>query len=168
MRHSSLPALLIRNSLVTGTQIIDAIDATSATSTTWLEHLLATGALDENQVSELLAQETRLQRCSPQQLVAASPAAIECIPADIAIEHRAIPVGIDADGYLVVAMVDPTDSAAIEELGFFAGRPVLREVASATALACALHHYYGAPTVLWPRPAQRASTAPTYAMQAQV
>ncbi len=166
MSHSTLPGLLIRESLVTAEQILGALDATRGTDVTWLEQLLASGVLDENELSERTADVARLQRCEPQQLSAISPDVLDCIPADIAIEHRVIPLGIDGDGYLRVAMVDPTDDSAVEEIGFFAGRPVLREVASATALACALHHYYGARTLLWPRQVQRAVTAPSYAMAA--
>ena len=39
---------------------------------------------------------------------------------------------------------------ALEELQFFAGTRVMREVVVPTAHAWALHRYYGVPSVLWP------------------
>jgi hypothetical protein len=155
MKHSNLSALLVRRGLVDLELILQAAETTKGTSCTWLEYLLLAGVLDEDQLCACLIGNERVQRCDLNELARVPHAVLASVPPDVAIEHRVVPVGVDADGYLRLVMVDPTDAVAVEEVGFFTGRSLLREVANASMVAWALHHYYGGESVLWPRAPQQ-------------
>lgn len=156
MKNARLQSLLVERALVTPDQIEDAIDITQGTGCSWIEHLLLTSMLDEETLARTVADAAWVTRCNPELLTRVSPDILKALPADIAIEHHAVPLAFDGDD-LQIAMLDPTDSLAIEELGFFANRPIVREVAPATAIAWAHHHYYGARSALWPRPQRQIS-----------
>lgn len=157
MKNARLQTLLVERALVSPTQLADAVARTTGAGCTWLEHLLLTGVFDEEQLCRCVATAAWVECCDPTLIAQIAPDVLSCLPAEVAIEHHAVPVGFDDDGDLRIAMLDPTDSTAIEELGFFAGRPIVREAATATAIAWALHHYHGARSALWPRAQQRIS-----------
>src|SRR5262245_2376336 len=69
----------------------------------------------------------------------------------MAIELRAIPVSLDADNNLTVAMSDPSDRHAVDEISFFTGAYVVRAVATQMQIAWCLAHYYGHVTNLGER-----------------
>ncbi len=155
MKNQRLRTLLIERALITPRQLEDAIARTQGAGCTWIEHLLTTGILDEERLCTVVSQTAFVQRCVPEALVTVPRNVLTCIPADVALEHRVVPISIDSDGDLHLVMLDACDDTALEEATFFANRPVTREVATATSIAWALHQHYGAPTALWPRAAQR-------------
>ena len=69
----------------------------------------------------------------------------------VAIELRAIPVSLDSDNNLTVAMSDPSDRHAVDEIAFFTGSYVVRAVATQMQIAWCLAHYYGHITELGER-----------------
>src|SRR3982750_80984 len=70
----------------------------------------------------------------------------------MAIELRAIPVSLDGDNTLpLVAMSDPSDRHAVDEIAFFTGSYVVRAVATQMQIAWCLAHYYGHVTGLGQR-----------------
>jgi hypothetical protein len=159
MSRDNLGNLLVRRSILSAEQVGDAIAAARIRGGTWLEHLLEAGVLDEHRLVDWVSYESKVPRCDPSILAAVPPDVIARIPPEVAYEHRLVPVSLESDGYLQVAMVDPTDNAAIEEAEFFAGVTLIRQVAAATAIAWALHRYYGAPSRLWPHPSPVAGVA---------
>lgn len=91
-----------------------------------------------------------MPECDLHGLASVPPAIQALIPGDLAIEHRMVPIGLEPDGDVCVAMSDPFDLRAVREVEFFIGRRVLREVAASTPIAWALSAYYGARCALWP------------------
>src|SRR5207302_9463275 len=73
---------------------------------------------------------------------------IAALPADMAIELRAVPVSLDNENNLTVAMSDPSDRHAVDEIAFFTGTYVVRAVATQMQIAWCLAHYYGHVTPL--------------------
>src|SRR5690348_2284847 len=69
----------------------------------------------------------------------------------MAIELRVIPVSLDNDNNLTVAMSDPSDRHAVDEIAFFTGSYVVRAVATQMQIAWCLAHYYGHVTALGER-----------------
>jgi len=135
--------------VLTDDQVGHAIPMARGTSTTWIEHLLLTGMVDDAEIAKRVGAYVAVPSCVLARLVAAPRDALQLLPMDMAVEHRAVPVWVEPDGDVCVAMVDPTDERALNELTFFTGRRVLREVARATGIAWALHAHYGADTALW-------------------
>jgi len=151
-----LKTLLIAAHMVSEEQVQHAMQSATGTGCTWLEHLFINGLLDEERVSQCITRAFYVPQCDLRRLQSVHPHVIGMLPAAIAVEHRAIPVGLESDGYLRVVMLDPTDIPAQTEVGFFCGRPLQREVTFASAIVWALDHYYGvrsrlAGDVLWPR-----------------
>jgi Type II secretion system (T2SS), protein E, N-terminal domain len=151
MKRSDLQELLLRKSIVSERDIDAAIRATQGSSFTWLEQLLLLQVIDEHHLCETLSRAAAVPMVDLRELAAVPHRILDLIPPDLALEHRVIPISLERDGDLRVAMLDPTDGPAFAEVQFFAGVRVLREVATATGIACALFHYYDGQTALWPR-----------------
>ena len=56
--------------------------------------------------------------------------------------HRILPLAEDTDG-LTVVMADPGDDDAVRAIGYFAGKPVVRHVATLTEIENAIERLYG-------------------------
>jgi hypothetical protein len=156
MSRESLQTLLVRRSILSIDQIAEASAGAQRNGGTWLEQLLSDGVLDEERLVEWISFEGKVPRCELAQLSSVPPHVIAQIPPEVALEHRLMPISIEQDGYLQVAMVDPIDASAIEEVEFFSGLRLIRHVALATTIAWALHRYYAASSRLWPRPGSAA------------
>jgi len=73
------------------------------------------------------------------------PDTLARVPASLAWEHTVIPVSMDADGNLTLAMADPTDLAAVEAVSAHSRSYLIRAVAPLSALRQALARHYGPP-----------------------
>lgn len=159
MPSSQLQSILVNHRLVTADQMKYTLEhAATDTEFTWLELLLLWNLVEEQHVISHIEAVAKVPRCDLDRMTHIPHDVLALVPADVAIEHRVVPIGVEADGDLRIAMVDPTDELAIEELEFFCDRRLLREAAPATAVAWALHNYYGANSALWP-PGQYRSAA---------
>ena len=151
MSTTQLQSLLVEQRLITPAQLQYTREHVSADSEyTWLELLLLWNLVEEHHVVDTIEVAARVPRCDLDRLSRVPHEVLALVPFDVAFEHRVVPVGVEPDGDIRVAMVDPTDECAIEELEFFCDRRILREAAPASAVAWALHHYYGAQSALWP------------------
>lgn len=146
---SPLQKILVRKRILTVDQICHAVAYGHGEGATWLEQLLMWRTLDEETVVRCIADAAAVPRSDLDRLSKLPYEVISAIPPEVAHEHRLMPMWLETDGDLRVAMVDPTDDTALDELGFFVDRPILREVAPASAIAWALHRYHGAATPLW-------------------
>jgi type IV pilus assembly protein PilB len=70
------------------------------------------------------------------------PEVIALVPRAVVQRHAAIPVQ-RAGGFLIVAMADPANMAAIDDFKFITGLDVEPVVATATSIAKAIRRYYG-------------------------
>lgn len=149
MSSSPLQDILVRNRLVTPDQIRHAVSEAHTSGATWLEQLILWRAIDEESVVRAGFHCGAVPRCDLDRLAKLPYDVVGMIPSDLCTEHRLMPLWVEADGDLRVAMIDPCDETAMEELTFFVDRPILREVAPASAIAWALHRYHNAVTPLW-------------------
>jgi len=156
MSGERLQTILVKHCLVSADAIEWAIAFTRDRDFTWLEQLVLLGAIDEEQLCECTVRAAWVPRCPVEELARIPLPVLACLPPEVAAEHRAVPVGFDSDGDVRVAMLDPTDLAAVKEVEFFAGRRVMREAAAATPIAWALYSHYGRRSPLWP-PVQHAA-----------
>lgn len=90
---------------------------------------------------------------------APSPAALGALTREIAARCRAVPLRVDPPR-LIVAMLDPGDTDALEEMAFFAGLAIEPRAVRASALFKALHDAYGVPE-LWPDRSFRSRALPS-------
>jgi hypothetical protein len=147
---NDLQGLLVRTELVTIEQLRLAEDAVRGTTSTWLEQLLMWRWVDEDAVARLAGNNAGVPPCDLDRLAHLPARVVAQLPRDLAVEHRVVPLAVEPDGDLCLGMVNPCDLVAVQEIEFFLGRRVLREVTPATPLAWALCSYYAASGPLWP------------------
>jgi hypothetical protein len=141
-------ALLVRNGLITPSSLEQARSRVEELGGTIGEQLVATGAIDDNALTDFYKSRLLVPQVNPNSLARLPIRVIATIPNDMAIELRAIPVSLDADNNLTVAMSDPSDRHAVDEIGFFTGAFVVRACATQMQIAWCLAHYYGHVTPL--------------------
>lgn len=140
-------ALLLRQGLISEDEALIARESAGQLGGTLAEHLVLANAITDDDLTEAIADTLRLPRVNPDDLARIAPEVITLVPADMAIELRTIPVAM-TNGELTVAMGDPSDAHALDELAFFTDLHVLRAVATQRQIAWCLGHYYGFVTEL--------------------
>lgn len=152
--------LLVRAGLITQEQLVAAHQARRQTGGTLTEHLVQRGVLNEDALCNFYRQRLLVPQVAWQDLGKITPSVIARLPPEIAGEFRVVPMSFDREQNLTVAMADPSDTHAIDEIGFFTGSFVMRAVAAPTAVAWALYHYYGITTMLLPKLAAKPGAGP--------
>lgn len=154
-------ALLVRSGLVSS----GALDAARARVVeyggTLGEQLVAADVLTDQQLTDFYKQRLLVPQVNPNILARLPAKVVALIPSDMAIELRAIPVSLDGDNNLTIAMSDPSDRHAVDEIAFFTGAYVVRAVATQMQIAWCLAHYYGHVTHLGQRLLQDGSAQPS-------
>ena len=141
-------ALLVRSGLVTTSALDDARARALASGGTIGEHLVAMSAISDDALTDFYRSRLLVPQVNPNTLARLPIKVVAAIPSDMAIELRAIPVAFDGDNNLTIAMSDPSDRHAVDEITFFTGAYVVRAVATQMQIAWCLAHYYGHVTAL--------------------
>ena len=153
-------ALLVRSGLVTPTALDDARARVENLGGTLGEHLVFAGAVSDEVLTDFYRSRLLVPQVNPNTLARLAVRVIATIPSDMAIELRAVPVALDAENNLTVAMSDPSDRHAVDEIAFFTGSYVVRAVATQMQIAWCLAHYYGHVTALGQRLLQGGTSEP--------
>ena len=160
-------ALLVRSGLVSSSALDDARAKVADIGGTIGEQLVVGGAVDDDDLTNFYKQRLLVPQVNPNTLARLPAKVVAIIPRDVAIELRAIPVSVDSDNNLTIAMSDPSDRHAVDEISSFTGAYVVRAVASQMQIAWCLAHYYGHVTDLGkrlldgaPMPLQRPTPPP--------
>ncbi len=141
-----LGAYLVKNNLLTEEQLRLAIQEKKETGQRLVSVLVRLGMIPEN---KLLAQLSNLYHMEVTDLDYIIPpeSVLNLIPAEKAYHYEVIP--IDRKGRtLTVAMVDPTDISAIEDLRFITAMEINPVLASESSIREALSRYYKMDTSL--------------------
>ncbi len=144
-------ALLVRSGLVSASALDDARSKIADLGGTVGEQLVASGIVADDALTNFYKTRLLVPQVNPNTLARLSAKVVAVIPHDMAIELRAIPVSLDAENNLTVAMSDPSDRHAVDEIAFFTGAYVVRAVATQMQIAWCLAHYYGHVTYLGQR-----------------
>jgi len=144
-------ALLVRSGLVSASALEDARSRVAAIGGTVGEQLVFGGILGDDALTDFYRSRLLVPQVNPNTLARLSAKVVATIPTDMAVELRAIPVSLDNDNNLTVAMSDPSDRHAVDEIAFFTGAYVVRAVATQMQIAWCLAHYYGHVTALGQR-----------------
>lgn len=105
------------------------------------EYLVRIGAIDERTRARVLS----LMYGVPLldfQTVTVQPEALALVPREVAIRCKAVPIGVQGS-QLVVAMADPADIVALDDLRTASGREIAIAVAPRPQIQDALMRYYG-------------------------
>ena len=144
-------ALLVRSGLVSSNALDDARARIASVGGTLGEQLVASGVITDDELTDFYRSRLLVPQVDPNLLARLPPSVVGTIPGDMAIELRSIPVSLDRDHNLTIAMSDPSDRHAVDEIAFFTGAYVLRAVATQMQIAWCLAHYYGHVTSLGQR-----------------
>jgi len=136
-------SMLVRAGLVTEDQLRQAYRDLRQHGGTLAEHLVAGGHVDEEILCNFYRERLLVPRVGFKDLSRIPSRVIARVPADMAAEFGVFPVEIDADGTLTLAMADPSDASAADEVGFFTERFCQRAVAPPSLIRAAIQHYYG-------------------------
>jgi type IV pilus assembly protein PilB len=114
-----------------------AIDEAKATGQTPEQVLLASGLLTGDQLSLAIAERFGLDHVDLTSY-RPDPAAVNLITAQAARRYQAVPVGFDADKVLMIAMADPANVLALDDLRLITGHDLRPVVASRDDVAAVI------------------------------
>ena len=135
-------ALLLRMGVLRPGDLAAAAALQKRDGSSFGECLVRLGYVDEEQLADFYKTRLMITRVPDQRLVEVHPNVLAMVGADMASEFRVMPVDLDGDG-LVLAMADPTDNHAVDEVAFFANRFIVRVVATESAIRDGIGHHYG-------------------------
>ena len=138
--EEKLGVYLVKNGLLTEEQLRDAVKEKKNTGQRLISVLNGRNYVSE---SKLLAQLSNLYRMEVVDLdyIIPDEKVLERIPAEKAYHYEVLPIDIKGR-YLTVAMVDPTDINAIEDLRFITGKEINPVLVSESSIREALDRYY--------------------------
>jgi len=134
--------LLVRAELVTESQLARALEVQNFAGGRIGTLLLEGGALGEDDLGKALALQQGCEYVSWNTLSVLPLETLAVLPARFALKHNAIPYE-RGEGHVRMALRDPGDLGALDELAFVAGRRVLASVAPEVRIYQALEKHYG-------------------------
>ncbi len=139
---------MVRAGLIAENQLGSARKAQAQSGGTVAEHLVMAGFINDEDLTQFYSENLLVPRVNSDSLKNVPDRLLKLIPSDMAVEFRVIPVSLDPEQNLTLAMSDPSHTYAADEIGFFTGTYVVRAVATQAEIAWALFHYYGQTTGL--------------------
>jgi len=139
---SRLGELLVREQLISPDQLQKAQETAKKSGERLGNSLIKLGVVKEEDLTQFLSKQYGVPAINLSEFDIESDV-IALIPKDVARKHRVIPIN-RADKTLIVAMSDPSDMLALDDLKFLTGYNIDMVVASEVAIADALGKYYEA------------------------
>lgn len=138
--EEKLGTYLVKQGLLTEEQLRDAVREKKDTGQRLISILNGRNYVSEG---KLLAQLSNLYRMEVVDLDYVIPdrKVLDKIPAEKAYHYEVLPIDVKGR-YMTVAMVDPTDISAIEDLRFITGKEISPVLASESSIRDALDRYY--------------------------
>jgi type IV pilus assembly protein PilB len=140
MANERIGEQLVKNSLITPEQLLEAQRAQKMSGSRLGSQLVRLGHLSEEQLVEFLGKQYRLPSIILRNM-SPDPEIVKLIPLNVVQKYHAIP--FDRNGSnLKVAMTDPTNIFAVDDLKFLTGYSIEVYVTSEDSLKWAIDHFY--------------------------
>ena len=136
-----LGELLLKAGLVTSDQLAEATNAQRNQGGRVGSHLVNLGHLEEHQLVDFLSRHFGVPSVDLRH-IDLDDAVLNIIPADVARKYTVLPVS-KTGARVTIAMIDPTNVFAMDDIKFMTGYDVEPVVASEPALRAAIDRYYG-------------------------
>jgi type IV pilus assembly protein PilB len=136
-----LAELLLREQRITPAQLQEALNHQRIYGGRLCSSVVRLGLIRDEDVTSLLSRQYGVPAIDIGQFDL-DPAIVRLIPAETATKYQVIPVG-RAGTVLTLAMTDPTNVFALDDIRFMTGLNVEPVVASETAVRDAISRYYG-------------------------
>ena len=133
--------LLLREKRITPRQLRDAQTYQRTDGGPLEAHLVKLGFVADEDITALLSRQYRVPAVSLGQFDL-DPAVVRLIPRETAVKYQVIPVG-RAGSVLTLAMTDPTNVFAMDDIKFMTGLQIDPVVASESAVGDAIGRYFG-------------------------
>jgi type IV pilus assembly protein PilB len=143
MMIDRLGELLLKEKLITQEQLSKAIDEQRSGGGRIGFNLTKLGFVDEKELTEFLSRQYGIPSIDLSS-TEIDPEIIKLIPEDVARKYQIIPVS-RAGSTLTIAMADPSNIFAIDDVKFLTGYSVETVVASEAAMKGAIEQYYDVP-----------------------
>jgi type IV pilus assembly protein PilB len=143
MMIDRLGELLLKEKLITQEQLSKAIDEQRSGGGRIGFNLTKLGFIDEKELTEFLSRQYGIPSIDLSS-TEIDPEIIKLIPEDVARKYQIIPVS-RAGSTLTIAMADPSNIFAIDDVKFLTGYSVETVVASEAAMKGAIEQYYDVP-----------------------
>src|SRR5262245_10238663 len=140
--------LLLKEKRITPDQLQQALNHQKANGGKLGYNLVKLGLIKDDEITALLSKQYGVPSINLSQFEI-DPAVIKLIPADTAHKYQIIPLS-RAGATLTIAMTDPTNVFAMDDIKFMTGYNVEPVVASETAVADAVTKYYPSSALLSP------------------
>lgn len=141
-KEQRLGELLLRSQIVTGAQLEAARNEQRKSGGRLSGQLTKLGFVREQDMTNFLSRQFGVPSVRLEEIESISPDVIRLIPRDKAVKHTCLPIN-RVGQTLVVAMGDPTDMFAIDDLKFMTGYNIEVVVAGEQAIMDAIDRYYG-------------------------
>lgn len=140
--NSGLGELLVQENLMTADQLRTALDFQTTLGGDLRSIVVKLGYVKDSVVAGLVAQEEHVEAASNEITAAVIDFdALKTLPKDVLEKHQVIPLRSEGS-HLVLAMSDPNDLRAIEEIQFLANRTVEPAVATKQAIRKAINQLH--------------------------
>ena len=143
---ASLGELLVRNKVVSVAELEDARESSRRDGSGLTGALAKLGYVQETQLVEFLSNQYGVPSVNIEE-VEIEPEVIELVPRDVAERHNVVPLE-RTGSTLVVAMSDPSNIYAMDDIKFLTGYNVEVVVTSEASIKTALERYYDATSEL--------------------
>ena len=138
-KQDRLGRLLLQNNLIDEDQLDDALEEHSNTGKSLGRVLIDKGVLTEGQLTSVLAEQIGIRYVDLNNY-AVDPAAATLVDASLARRYMVIPIDYE-DSKLVVAMADPTNVFALDDLRIMTGMEIMPVVTTKDDIAGAIGRY---------------------------
>ena len=140
LTHDKLGEILIREGLITLEQLRKALLEQKSTGMRLGYTLVKLGFIEETEVSKMLARQYRMPAVDLSRFEV-DPKIIRLLPPDVATKHTVLPLKREGR-ILTVAIADPNNVAAIEDIKFITRCDVFPVIAGEYTLRNAIDRYY--------------------------
>jgi type IV pilus assembly protein PilB len=135
-----LGELLVRENLISVQQLRKAQEEQQKTGTRIGTALIKVGAIEESKLTDFLSKQYGVPAINLKEFDV-EPDIIKLVPKDVASKHLVVPVN-RAGRALIVAMCDPSNIYAVDDLKFLTGYNIEAVVASEPAIREAIERFY--------------------------
>jgi hypothetical protein len=134
--------LLLQQGIITQSELEEALKYQVIFGGKLGTNLIEMGVLEEEDITRALSRKFNIPAVDLEQIMHVAPATIAAIPSDLAGKYRVLPLVLDGRR-LTLAMADPADLKAVDEIAFRTGLIVRPQVVAEVRLVLALEKYYG-------------------------
>src|ERR1019366_8113031 len=141
----SLSSLIVQREVATMRQVEEALARQVIYGRDLVTNLLEVAQVDEAVLVELLAESMRLVPAPPGHLPEAYDRVKALVPRELAVERTVVPLEVQGDGKLVLAVAEPLSRDLEEQLRFALGMGIEQRAAPAVRVLEAVARAYGVP-----------------------